>query len=311
MVTEAVKQSQTYKVVRIVKRGADNSGHWPLSMGEAYDRYRGPYTIENATVLIQEESLELYNGWLVWQAMTDPEERRIAANVQVILDLAVRFIEWGQSYPDQFECLMKSKDLYKPDVCLLSRQRFSTQLVATGKKQKHQLLKGAPELVIEMRSPSNTRKEDRDKRTQYFANGCLVVWDVDPKRQKIWVYEVENPKKAKEYKVGDEITCEQIIPGWRRAVADFFKLNLTAEQVVGEMATGWRAESRAEGLIEGETNALRKMVIRQARRRFGKEALPADLEARLNSYDLAQLEALDDELADISNSEEWLATFPA
>src|SRR4051794_17742133 len=68
---------------------------WPNGLGAAYQRGRGPYTIYNATTLVGEEPLELFNGWLVWQAMTDAEERRIAATIQEILSLAARAIGFG------------------------------------------------------------------------------------------------------------------------------------------------------------------------------------------------------------------------
>jgi Uma2 family endonuclease len=42
------------------------------------------------------------------------------------------------------------------------------------------VLQGGPDLVVELRSPSNTRPEEKRKRPQYFDNGTLIVWDVDP-----------------------------------------------------------------------------------------------------------------------------------
>src|SRR5436309_892189 len=76
----------------------ENAGiHWPRSISEAYRRHRGIYTLENADTLLEEEPLELYNGWLVWQALTDFEERRIADIIQVILDLAARAIGFEQA----------------------------------------------------------------------------------------------------------------------------------------------------------------------------------------------------------------------
>ena len=48
-------------------------------------RARGPYTVENAERYLDEESVELYNGWLVWQEITDAIERRIVNNMQEML----------------------------------------------------------------------------------------------------------------------------------------------------------------------------------------------------------------------------------
>jgi hypothetical protein len=150
---------------------------WPDDIEDAYRRASGPYTIANAITLIEEEPLELFNGWLVWQEMTNAEERRIAAKV-----------------------------------------------------------------------------------------------------------------------------------------ADFFSKNLSAEQIVGEAAQQWRAESeekgRDVGREEGELEALRKVLLRQASRRYGVANLPADLETKLREYNTDQLIELADGIAVGLNLKDWLASFP-
>src|SRR5689334_7048393 len=134
---------------------------WPLDLAAAYQRMRGPYTIYNVTTIVGEEALEIFNGWLVWQEMTDAEERRIAATIQEILSLAARAIGFGQAYPDQFECVMINQDVYKPDVCVISKERYSNQVEPIEPEGKHLVLKGSPELVVEIRSPSNRRTKER------------------------------------------------------------------------------------------------------------------------------------------------------
>jgi Uma2 family endonuclease len=47
---------------------------------------------------------------------------------------------------------------------------------------------GAPELVIEVLSPSNTELEMRDKRKLCLAHGSLEFWVVDPEQREIDVY---------------------------------------------------------------------------------------------------------------------------
>ncbi len=287
----------------------DNSQRWPRTIVEAYARHRGPYTIENATTLVDEEPLEIFNGWLVWQKMTEPEERRIAANIQEIFSMALRAIGWGQAYPDQFECQMKSDDVFKPDVCMVSNERFEKLVLPIKNESGRSVLKGGPEMVVENRSPSNNRKEKREKRAQYFENGTLVVWDVDPDRRKIWVYEASEPKKGREYKAEDNIECEPLLPGWRRSLADFFSKDLSAEQVVGEVAAKWRAESKAEGREEGrqegQKQALVQILVLQARLRFGEDAA-AELSIRLAQLNVEQLTALAGTVATSPTLQDWL-----
>jgi Uma2 family endonuclease len=295
-----------------------SSNHWPHDIEEAYRRISGPYTAANAETVISEEPLEIFNGWLVWEAMTDQEERRAAANLQEILSFAARLVGFGQGYPDQCECVMTNGDLYKPDVCLISTERYDSKVGPVAPGRKHLVLWGSPELVVESRSPSNRRTKERRKRRIYFENGAIVIWDVDSEKRKIWVYEVENQETPVEYSGEAEISCERLLPGWQRKVSDFFAKDLSAEQVAGQAAVQWREEGeargleagRAEGLEAGELKALRALLERQARRRFSEGQITPDLTARLQQYSIDQLNQLADSLADSSTLEEWLVSFP-
>jgi Uma2 family endonuclease len=281
----------------------NSSDHWPHDFEEAYRRYPGPYTAANAETVISEEPLELFNGWLVWEAMTDLDERRVAANIQVILDIAARLVGFGQAYPDQAECVMENGDLYKPDVCLISSERYDTKVEPVAPGREHLVLRGSPELVVESRSPPNRRTKERRKRKIYFENGAQVIWDVDSKKRKIWVYEAADPEKPVEYSGDAEISCEGLLPGWRRKVSDFFTKDLSAEQVVGQAVVQWREE--------GELAALRASLQRQARRRYGEGRLLPDLTTRLERYTISQLTELEESLAASRTLEGWLGSFPA
>lgn len=277
--------------------------NWPADYAEAYSRSYGPYTAINAAAVLDEESLELFKGWLVWKQMTDAFERRVAGIIQEILSFAARAQGFGQAYPDNFECLLANGDVHKPDITLLSNKRFDEQVEHVDGRtgEGRYILKGAPELAVEVRSPSNRRVKEREKRARYFENGCLVVWDIDPKKRKIYVYEPQNPQTPKVYTDKDEITCEQVLPGWKRKIADFFNFDLTAEQIAGQVAEQWR--------IETGQAATRDLIMRIAPRRFGSEII-ADLKNRLSNYNLEQLNIIADSLIISYSMDEWLKSFP-
>jgi Uma2 family endonuclease len=50
-------------------------------------------------------------------------------------------------------------------------------------------LMGAPDLVVEVLSPSNTVDEINDKMALCLENGCSSFWVVDPKRKRVSVTE--------------------------------------------------------------------------------------------------------------------------
>ena len=147
----------------LVRSGLAREGRdWPTDILEAYGRSVGPYTIDNAEMILDGEAVELYNGWLVWQEMTDFFERTVAGNIQAMLDLSARKAGFGAGLPDQMECLLSNGDVIKPDIALISWGRAATAQ-PTGPSQRL-ILHGCPELVVETRSPSNRRAQERRKR---------------------------------------------------------------------------------------------------------------------------------------------------
>ncbi|SPE40737.1 hypothetical protein SBA3_3890008 [Candidatus Sulfopaludibacter sp. SbA3] len=54
-----------------------------------------------------------------------------------------------------------------------------------------QYLRGAPELVIEVKSPSNTRRQLQELAALCLANGALEFWIVDPDASNVSVVRAE------------------------------------------------------------------------------------------------------------------------
>jgi Uma2 family endonuclease len=263
-------------------RVEERPDNWPRDILQAYARGQGPYTVDNANTILEEEAVELYNGWLVWQEMTNPIERRVVANLQAMLDLSARKAGFGQAMPDQLECLLSNGDVIKPDASLLSWQNLESGLVPTGPNERP-LLRGCPELVIEVRSPSNWRAQERRKRQLYFTNQTQIVWDVDEANQGIWVFRAENPEEPTLYQMGDEITCEPLLPGWRRALAHIFAEEASAEAVAGEVAVAWRAEGVEIGATQRSREIARTML---------EEGIDPGLIAKVTGLSQAQLSGL-------------------
>lgn len=80
-------------------------------------------------------------------------------------------------------------------------------------------LHGAPELVIEVLSPSNTVSEINERKAMCLENGCLEFWIVDPKRKTV---KVSTPdRKTITYIEKDRIPLTVPCAG-ELAVADIF-----------------------------------------------------------------------------------------
>jgi Uma2 family endonuclease len=88
-------------------------------------------------------------------------------------------------------------------------------------------LEGAPVFAVEIRSENDygraAEEQIKAKRTDYFACGTLVVWDVDLlSPEVIKVYRASAPEHPTIYRRGDMAEAEPAVPGWRMAVDDLF-----------------------------------------------------------------------------------------
>lgn len=85
---------------------------------------------------------------------------------------------------------------------------------------------GAPELVVEVLSPGNTKTETQYKFDLYEENGVLEYWVVYPEYKQIHVYLLnENDSYGKPfiYEAGGKITSK-VLKGFKMATDDIFKL---------------------------------------------------------------------------------------
>ncbi len=141
-----------------------------------------------------EYSYELHYGELV--QVTRPKfkyfhlQLRLLSLLEPIVgDRGVVSIEFA------FRALPES-DFRIADVAYVSRERY----LATSSEDN---LHGAPELVIEVLSPSNTIREMYDKEQLCLERGSLEFWVVDPDRQQVRVATVTGPTTT--YRTGQTI----------------------------------------------------------------------------------------------------------
>ena len=100
-----------------------------------------------------------------------------------------------------------------PDVAFVSQER-TTQPPQPG------FFRGAPDLAVEVRSPSQSAREMATKADGYLAAGTRLVWVVDPDSRTVTVY---RPDRAPEELVAEGyLEGYDVLPGFRVAVAAIF-----------------------------------------------------------------------------------------
>jgi Uma2 family endonuclease len=110
------------------------------------------------------------------------------------------------------EFVIDANDTFIPDCCLIAINRLSPD--------KHKYIQGAPEIAIEVVSPSESAAYLRIKTAAYLANGSRSVWIVFPEVRSVMVYTSDSLRELK----GDEPITDPLLPGFSSPVAAFFEL---------------------------------------------------------------------------------------
>jgi Uma2 family endonuclease len=80
----------------------------------------------------------------------------------------------------------------------------------------------APDLAVEVASPSQSAADMAAKAQRYLAGGTRLVWVVWPEAQCIDVWHPGDAQPARTLGVGDTLDGEAVVPGFTHPVADLF-----------------------------------------------------------------------------------------
>ena len=80
--------------------------------------------------------------------------------------------------------------------------------------------RGAPEIAIEVLSPSNTPEAMREKMRDYFDAGALRVWMVDPKTRTVTIHRADGSETI--FRDGDRLEDPDVLPGFGLEVKELF-----------------------------------------------------------------------------------------
>jgi Uma2 family endonuclease len=116
----------------------------------------------------------------------------------------------GEMFLSPLDVVFTDFDVVEPDLLYVSNERAATVLT-----QKH--VRGAPELVVEIGSPSTRKRDETTKRRLYERNpGVVEYWVVDPELDVIRVYRREGDRFGRPRELSSEagdLLTTPLLPG--------------------------------------------------------------------------------------------------
>ena len=183
------------------------------------DLVNGIYSYADYLVWKIKERVELLKGKILEMSVPSPIHQEISGNLQGALFVFLKNSKC-KLYTAPFDVRFPQKGesqvytVVQPDLCV----------VCDFEKIDSKGCVGAPDLVVEILSPGNSKKEMKSKFALYQEEGVREYWVVDPERELVFVYVAENKKFKPTIPIADDYVCSTIFPDFKIHTADIFHI---------------------------------------------------------------------------------------
>ena len=134
---------------------------------------------------------QLINGDLIVAPAPNRLHQKVSRNLQYQISHYLEGNPIGELYDAPFDVQLSNIDVFQPDLVYVSRAHASI-LTAQG-------MNGAPDLVIEILSPSTAEHDLGAKREIYARTGVSELWIVDPVIRRLQRYLLQkDPERPSE-----------------------------------------------------------------------------------------------------------------
>jgi Uma2 family endonuclease len=160
---------------------------------------------------------ELVKGELIQMSPTGDEHGRVTVRISSPLYFYVEEHNLGVVYAAEtgFKLESDPDTVRAPDVAFLSRARREVAGRVDG------YWSGAPDLAVEVLSPSDRRGKVDEKVANWLAAGTQVVWVVNPKLRTVTIH--QSGADVVTLTELDQLEGGDVVPGFRIAVAKLFE----------------------------------------------------------------------------------------
>ena len=165
--------------------------------------------------LFNDEHFELVNGQLVEKSMGF-HEQWVDSVLYKFFILFLHQNDIGRAVLEAKFALPNTGNRRIPDLAYISYSTWPRNKPFPKKAYANM----APDLAVEVISPSDGGRDIVDKMLEYFRAGCKAVWVVWPNAEQIHVY--SSPKSVKIYGVTDTLEGDPVVPGFRLPLIELF-----------------------------------------------------------------------------------------
>ena len=121
----------------------------------------------------------------------------------------------GRLYPAPFDVLFTDFDVVQPDLLFVSNEREEIITPAN--------IQGAPDLIVEILSPSSSRRDWGTRRELYARHGVREYWIIDPTNRIVSVLMLREGVLEVEQTLAEDNTAHSsVLEGFDANLAEIF-----------------------------------------------------------------------------------------
>jgi Uma2 family endonuclease len=160
---------------------------------------------------------ELNQGELKKMSPAGGKHGAIAMKFGARLEVFVEDNDLGTVYAAEtgYKVKQNPDDVKAPDVSFISKERLP------GSEIPDSYLTTVPELVVEVISPNDSKKEVEGKVQMWFEFGVSVVVVINPRRHSVTLY--HSPTNSTNLSENDTLVLDDVVPGFSYPISRLFR----------------------------------------------------------------------------------------
>jgi Uma2 family endonuclease len=180
-----------------------------------------------ATKLMTAETFEALDaeGRLLELVEGEVREVPFAGRLHGSLEARLAYLLNSHNYREELGDVFGSQTSFvvrrNPDSVLMPDVAFVTAARLLEDEDWDRALPFAPDLAVEIESPSNTQAELLRKVSLYLAGGSRLVWLVRPKQLTVTVFSPDAPERT--LGLDDTLDGGDVLPGFSLPLAELFR----------------------------------------------------------------------------------------
>jgi Uma2 family endonuclease len=158
---------------------------------------------------------EIIDGELYVNPAPATKHQAAVGNTYALLWMYMRAHHTGRVFVAPYDVILSDHDVVQPDVLWIAAEHSS--LVA------NRGLEGAPDLAVEVLSPSSVKLDEKIKHTRYAFFGVPEYWIVDPEREHVRVFRLRDRELQLVAELsGNDTITSPVLPGFSITAFEIF-----------------------------------------------------------------------------------------